>query len=253
MRSRASLVTGRLAACVNVGAPVESMYHWRGKSKQRARCRSSIKTRRALYDAVEAAIVAAHPYELPEVIAVPVIHGLAGYLDWIAAETRRLSAAALALAGVDGARRGGRRSMPTRSSCPPRAGVSVFGARAGRPHARGALLGDGRLLPVSRQDAVRARSGHDRHRRATLPPGKVKEDQFFGKVETYRGEVVVRVPLAPAPRASPLVLVADSQGCADAGVCYPATRQKVTLALPAPGKGPGPVVDAFPRKKSWFN
>jgi periplasmic divalent cation tolerance protein len=46
-----------------------------------------IKTRQALYAAVEAAVVAAHPYELPEIIAVPVIHGLAGYLDWIADET----------------------------------------------------------------------------------------------------------------------------------------------------------------------
>ena len=83
-----------------------------------------------------------------------------------------------------------------------------------------------------------------------LPPGKPKEDQFFGKVETYRGEVVVRVPLAAAA-GKPVVLVADSQGCADAG--YPATRQKVTLAVPEPGKGPGPVVEAYPRKKNWFN
>jgi len=85
-----------------------------------------------------------------------------------------------------------------------------------------------------------------------LPPGKVKEDQFFGKVETYRGDLVVRIPLAQAGARS-VVLVADSQGCADAGVCYPATRQKVTLAVPEPGKGPGPLVEAHPRKKSWFN
>jgi thiol:disulfide interchange protein DsbD len=85
-----------------------------------------------------------------------------------------------------------------------------------------------------------------------LPPGKVKEDQFFGKVETYRGQVVVKVPIDAASARS-VVLVADSQGCADAGVCYPATRQKVTLALPEAGKGPGPLVDAYPRKKSWFN
>jgi thiol:disulfide interchange protein DsbD len=86
-----------------------------------------------------------------------------------------------------------------------------------------------------------------------LPPGKIKEDQFFGKVETYRGEVVVRVPLAEAAPGKAVVLVADSQGCADAGVCYPATRQKITLAVPEPGKGPGPVVEAHPRKKNWFN
>jgi len=86
----------------------------------------------------------------------------------------------------------------------------------------------------------------------TLPPGKTKEDQFFGKVETYRGEVVVRVPLSQVS-AAPVVLVADSQGCADAGVCYPATRQKITLPMPEAGKGPGPLVDAVPRKKNWFN
>ena len=82
-----SLVTGRLAACVNVGAPVESMYHWRGEIETAREVPVVIKTRQALYGAVEAAVKAAHPYELPEIIAVPVIHGLAGYLDWIATET----------------------------------------------------------------------------------------------------------------------------------------------------------------------
>lgn len=86
-----------------------------------------------------------------------------------------------------------------------------------------------------------------------LPPGKMKDDQFFGKVETYRGEVVVKLPL-PAPAAgNSVVLVADSQGCADLGVCYPVNRQRVTLVLPMPGKGPGAIVEAHPRKKRWFN
>ena len=82
-----SLVSGRLAACVNVGAPVESMYHWRGEIETAREVPVVIKTRRTLYGAVETAVKAAHPYELPEIIAVPVIHGLAGYLDWIATET----------------------------------------------------------------------------------------------------------------------------------------------------------------------
>ena len=82
-----SLVTGRLAACVNVGAPVESMYHWRGEIETAREVPLVIKTRQALYGAVEAAVKAAHPYERPEIIAVPVIHGRAGYLDWIDAET----------------------------------------------------------------------------------------------------------------------------------------------------------------------
>lgn len=88
---------------------------------------------------------------------------------------------------------------------------------------------------------------------ASLPPGKVKEDPFFGKVETYRGEVVVRLPLPAAEGGRTLVLVTDSQGCADLGVCYPVTRQKLTLQVPQPGKGPGPLVEAAPRKKNWFN
>ena len=87
-----SLVTGRLAACVNVGAPVESMYHWRGEIETAREVPVVIKTRQALYAAVEAAVVAAHPYELPEIIAVPVIHGLAGYLDWITSETAQAAA-----------------------------------------------------------------------------------------------------------------------------------------------------------------
>ena len=86
-----------------------------------------------------------------------------------------------------------------------------------------------------------------------LPAGKVKDDPFFGRVETYRGGVVVKLPLGNAVAGQSFVLAADSQGCADLGVCYPVNRQQVTLVVPAAGKGPGPVVEAHPRKKSWFN
>jgi periplasmic divalent cation tolerance protein len=82
-----TLVSGRLAACVSVGAPVESMYHWRGQIETASEVPVAIKTRALLYPRVEAAIVAAHPYELPEVVAVPFSHGSKSYLDWIAAET----------------------------------------------------------------------------------------------------------------------------------------------------------------------
>jgi thiol:disulfide interchange protein DsbD len=85
-----------------------------------------------------------------------------------------------------------------------------------------------------------------------LPAGKIKTDEFFGKMETYRGTLVVRLPLSGATAGQTVVLAADSQGCADAGVCYPPTRQKLTLALPAAGSGPGALVDATPPKKSWF-
>ncbi len=82
-----TLVTGRLAACVNIGASVESMYHWRGQIETATEVPVTIKTRAALYSRVEAAILGVHPYELPEVVAVPITHGFDRYLDWIAAET----------------------------------------------------------------------------------------------------------------------------------------------------------------------
>ncbi len=82
-----ALVTGRLAACVSIGAPVESIYHWQGEIETAREFPVAIKTRAPLYAQVEAAIVAVHPYELPEIIAVPIVHGLPRYLDWIAAET----------------------------------------------------------------------------------------------------------------------------------------------------------------------
>ena len=85
-----------------------------------------------------------------------------------------------------------------------------------------------------------------------LPRGIRKHDDFFGDVETYRGRVVVRVPLARGAAGQALVLKADSQGCADAGVCYPPTRQEVKLSLPASGARPGPIVEPA-RRKGLFN
>jgi periplasmic divalent cation tolerance protein len=82
-----ALLTGRLAACVNIGAPIESMYHWQGEIETAREVPVTIKTRAPLYAQVEAAIVAAHPYELPEIIAIPITHGLPAYLDWIDTET----------------------------------------------------------------------------------------------------------------------------------------------------------------------
>ena len=86
-----------------------------------------------------------------------------------------------------------------------------------------------------------------------LPAGKVKDDPFFGKVDTYRDPLVVRLVLAAAAPGSTVTVTAESQGCADIGVCYPPQLQKVTVALPAPGAGPGAPVEAAPAKKRWFN
>ncbi|WP_399359413.1 protein-disulfide reductase DsbD [Thiohalophilus thiocyanatoxydans] len=65
-----------------------------------------------------------------------------------------------------------------------------------------------------------------------LPEGKVKDDEFFGKVETFRGSVEVSVPIESG--SGPFELTAHSQGCADAGVCYPPHRQTVNLEATEP-------------------
>ena len=85
---------------------------------------------------------------------------------------------------------------------------------------------------------------------AALPPGKPKHDEFFGDVEIYRGVVAVRLPLASAAPGRTLTLSADSQGCADAGVCYPPTHEQVRLTLPERAGTPGPFVEAA--RKGWF-
>jgi periplasmic divalent cation tolerance protein len=81
------LVTQRLAACVNVLAECNSVYRWRGEIENAAEVPVLIKTRAARYAEVEAAIRALHPYELPEIVAVPVGRGLEEYLRWVADET----------------------------------------------------------------------------------------------------------------------------------------------------------------------
>ncbi len=82
-----TLVEQRLAACVNILAPCRSVYRWQGKLEAADEVPLLIKTSGARYAALEAAIRAGHPYELPEIIAVPIHKGLPDYLAWVAAET----------------------------------------------------------------------------------------------------------------------------------------------------------------------
>jgi periplasmic divalent cation tolerance protein len=83
----AALVELRLAACVNVLAPCRSVYRWQGAVQKEEEHPVLIKTTRERYAALEAAIRAAHPYELPEIVAVPIERGLPGYLQWVIDET----------------------------------------------------------------------------------------------------------------------------------------------------------------------
>lgn len=85
------LLATRLAACIQIGATAQSLYHWRGQIETATEIPLSIKTRARLYRRVEEAIRRHHPYELPEIVAVPITCGLPAYLDWIAAETDALA------------------------------------------------------------------------------------------------------------------------------------------------------------------
>jgi len=80
------LVERRLAACVQVAGPVASVYRWQGRVEEAREWQCLIKTRADLFDAVAAAIRALHAYELPEIIALPIVAGDPAYLDWLRRE-----------------------------------------------------------------------------------------------------------------------------------------------------------------------
>lgn len=82
-----ALIGQRLAACVNILSPCASVYRWKGVVQHDEEHPMLIKTRAERYLELEAAIRAAHPYELPEIIAVPIERGLAAYLAWVDSET----------------------------------------------------------------------------------------------------------------------------------------------------------------------
>ena len=82
------LVEARLAACVQI-MPIESVYRWRDAIETAAEFLLFAKIRAADFTAVEAAIRARHDYDLPEIIAVPIVRGSAAYLDWLIASTER--------------------------------------------------------------------------------------------------------------------------------------------------------------------
>src|SRR5918992_3774540 len=82
------LIEKKLAACVNILAPCRSVYRWKDAVQHDEEHPMLIKTTAERYAALEQALRAGHPYELPEIIAVPIERGLPAYLDWVAAETK---------------------------------------------------------------------------------------------------------------------------------------------------------------------
>ena len=78
-----ALVEERLAACGNVLSGLRSVYRWEGRVQEDAEALLVLKTTRARFEALRARVLALHPYEVPEVIALPIVAGHDAYLDWI--------------------------------------------------------------------------------------------------------------------------------------------------------------------------
>ena len=81
------IANARLAACVNILGTCKSIYHWQGKIESAEETPVLIKTTEDAYPALEKTIRELHPYELPEILHVPIAGGFAAYLQWVAAET----------------------------------------------------------------------------------------------------------------------------------------------------------------------
>jgi periplasmic divalent cation tolerance protein len=84
-----NLVEARLAACVNILPAVRSVYRWQNEIEEAEEVTLLVKTVTTRYADVEAEIKAAHPYQVPEIIALPIVDGLPEYLAWIANESKK--------------------------------------------------------------------------------------------------------------------------------------------------------------------
>ena len=84
----ARLVEERLAACVNVLPPMESVYRWKARIERDTERQLVIKTAADRVDALSARIHALHPYDVPELLVLPILNGSASYLGWITDSTR---------------------------------------------------------------------------------------------------------------------------------------------------------------------
>jgi periplasmic divalent cation tolerance protein len=83
------LVEQRLAACVNILPAVQSVYRWQGALEEASEVSLLIKSTARRYSELEAAIKAGHPYDMPEIIALPITNGSPQYLSWVESETKK--------------------------------------------------------------------------------------------------------------------------------------------------------------------
>lgn len=82
-----SLLDSRLAACISYIPSVKSIYRWKGQIERSDEFLIIAKTRSSLFEELKTTAKKIHPYELPEIIAMEISHGLDGYLQWVLAET----------------------------------------------------------------------------------------------------------------------------------------------------------------------
>jgi periplasmic divalent cation tolerance protein len=86
LRMAHMLLERRLAGCVQIIGPITSTYRWQGRIEQTEEWQCLIKSRQDLFDVLEEEIQAGHPYEVPEILAVPVVEGSKDYLTWLQGE-----------------------------------------------------------------------------------------------------------------------------------------------------------------------
>lgn len=79
-----ALVEERLAACVNIHGPMTSVYRWEGKVQEEGERQLTMKTTASRMEALRARIQTLHPYEVPEILVLPVVDGAESYLQWVA-------------------------------------------------------------------------------------------------------------------------------------------------------------------------
>ncbi|MCK5228887.1 MAG: divalent-cation tolerance protein CutA [Desulfobulbaceae bacterium] len=83
------LVKRRLAACVQIVGPVTSYFRWDGKIDTAGEYQVIIKSRTDLFPELESVLTEAHPYDVPEILAIPILAGGEGYLNWLSEELKR--------------------------------------------------------------------------------------------------------------------------------------------------------------------
>lgn len=82
-------VESRLAACVQISGPITSLYWWKGRIEEAEEWLCLLKTERRLFEELVSKLRALHPYEVPEIVAVPLVAGSADYLRWIDQEVKK--------------------------------------------------------------------------------------------------------------------------------------------------------------------